>query len=145
MVAQPLPEGWAKVIQNGRRIFVDASGNQTSVAPQLWLLTSDPRLADPGATQPLDTPQNRTPMLSLGDVTCNYCSEILYRPVTTECGHNFCMFCLDNLLRKSSACVVCKKKIPKKEYSVNSMFATIVERSFPERYAARVQEMRGAR
>jgi len=124
-------------------------------------------------------------LLGLSDVSCCYCSEILFKPVTTECGVGFfespfsqsfprtklltltlffslvlaqflstlvsfssflfssvflqstkkCLkfYSLDFLLTKSSSCPMCKKKIPKKEYSVNAMFEKIVERSFPER------------
>nr|CAD7206029.1 unnamed protein product [Timema douglasi] len=42
-----------------------------------------------------------------GDFDCVLCCRMLWRPVTTPCGHTYCWMCLDRCLDYSFACPLC--------------------------------------
>ncbi|CAN8302671.1 unnamed protein product [Cochlearia groenlandica] len=45
---------------------------------------------------------------------CSICIQLLERPVTTPCGHNFCLKCFEKWIRQGkSTCAKCRKQIPK--------------------------------
>ncbi len=72
------------------------------------------------------------------DVSCPLCLELLYKPCTTECGHNFCQPCMEEAMQFHTLCPVCRKPVKGAAgYQVNAIMATIIQRTFPERYAAR--------
>lgn len=68
-------------------------------------------------------------MASLQDeVVCPICIDILKDPVTTECGHNFCLQCItmcriDNILR----CPLCQKTMQCNEPTPNKLLANLVK------------------
>ncbi|XP_049620721.1 E3 ubiquitin-protein ligase TRIM31 [Suncus etruscus] len=68
-------------------------------------------------------------MASLQDeVVCPICIDILKNPVTTECGHNFCLQCItmcriDNILR----CPLCQKSMKCNEPTPNKLLANLVK------------------
>lgn len=44
----------------------------------------------------------------LSDLECPLCLKILYRPVTTPCGHSFCQACLPRCLDHTNRCPTCR-------------------------------------
>lgn len=42
------------------------------------------------------------------DLECSLCYRLLYNPVTTPCGHSFCMSCLERSLDHHDRCPLCK-------------------------------------
>ncbi|KYM81695.1 LON peptidase N-terminal domain and RING finger protein 3 [Atta colombica] len=42
-----------------------------------------------------------------GELDCILCCRLLWKPVTTPCGHTYCWMCLDRCLDYSSACPLC--------------------------------------
>eukprot|EP00732_Lithocolla_globosa_P003187 Lithocolla_globosa_v1_NODE_2425_length_2012_cov_13.446091.p1 type:complete len:616 gc:universal NODE_2425_length_2012_cov_13.446091:1976-129(-) len=79
--------------------------------------------------------------VSLDDMSCGLCSELLYKPTTTECGHNFCLPCLSESIKFQPQCPVCHAAIPReRKLVVNTMLATMIRRFFPERYSSRVAD-----
>ena len=42
---------------------------------------------------------------------CTICLNIVFRPVTTSCGHNFCQSCLQKWLKNKSQCPNCKTSL----------------------------------
>ncbi|XP_051122510.1 E3 ubiquitin-protein ligase ORTHRUS 2-like [Andrographis paniculata] len=53
----------------------------------------------------------------LGDkFNCSICMQILDRPVTTPCGHNFCLKCFQKWIaqQRTNTCAICRKAIPAK-------------------------------
>ncbi|KAI3467813.1 hypothetical protein Pfo_024476 [Paulownia fortunei] len=53
----------------------------------------------------------------LGDkFNCSICMQLLDRPVSTPCGHNFCLKCFQKLVAKQrkKTCAICRKAIPAK-------------------------------
>ncbi|KAF4531574.1 hypothetical protein B566_EDAN018539, partial [Ephemera danica] len=45
--------------------------------------------------------------LESSDLDCVLCCRLLWRPVTTPCGHTYCWTCLDRCLDYSHACPLC--------------------------------------
>ena len=42
------------------------------------------------------------------DFECALCFRLMFRPVTTPCGHTFCRGCLDRTLDHGTDCPICK-------------------------------------
>jgi hypothetical protein len=45
---------------------------------------------------------------------CQRCADRTLARVTTQCGHSFCLACIDNRRQVEGACPVCKRRIPRK-------------------------------
>ncbi|KAK2385395.1 Zinc finger (C3HC4-type RING finger) family protein [Trifolium repens] len=63
-----------------------------------------------------------------GSVNCSFCMQLPERPVTTPCGHNFCLKCFERWIKQGKrTCVNCRAAIPAKMASnprINSQLAT---------------------
>ncbi|KAI4871545.1 hypothetical protein NFI96_032147, partial [Prochilodus magdalenae] len=65
-------------------------------------------------------------LLSEDQLLCSICLDVFTDPVSTPCGHNFCMVCLKECWDSSSRCQcpVCKKEFPTRpELSVNTFIS----------------------
>ncbi|XP_036452746.1 E3 ubiquitin-protein ligase TRIM39-like isoform X1 [Colossoma macropomum] len=65
-------------------------------------------------------------LLSEDQLQCSVCLDVFTDPVSTPCGHNFCMVCLKECWDSSSRCQcpVCKKEFPTRpELSVNTFIS----------------------
>jgi hypothetical protein len=45
------------------------------------------------------------------DLECSLCFRLLYSPVTTPCGHSFCMTCLERSMDHNDRCPLCKNTL----------------------------------
>ncbi|XP_070616030.1 LON peptidase N-terminal domain and RING finger protein 3 isoform X2 [Erythrolamprus reginae] len=45
------------------------------------------------------------------DMECSLCMRLFYEPVTTRCGHTFCLRCLQRCLDHNTACPLCKEDL----------------------------------
>ncbi|XP_062850571.1 zinc-binding protein A33-like [Trichomycterus rosablanca] len=64
--------------------------------------------------------------LSEDQLQCSICLDVFTDPVSTPCGHNFCMICLKKCwdTRSICQCPVCKKEFPKRpELNVNTFIS----------------------
>ncbi|XP_058251905.1 E3 ubiquitin-protein ligase TRIM21-like [Hemibagrus wyckioides] len=62
------------------------------------------------------------------ELQCPICQDVFTDPVTTPCGHNFCMICLKEFWDSSShcQCPVCKTDFPKRpELCVNTFISAL--------------------
>ncbi|GAU11725.1 hypothetical protein TSUD_74760 [Trifolium subterraneum] len=63
-----------------------------------------------------------------GSVNCSFCMQLPERPVTTPCGHNFCLKCFEKWINQGKrTCANCRAAIPAKMASnprINSQLAT---------------------
>ncbi|GAX79485.1 hypothetical protein CEUSTIGMA_g6926.t1 [Chlamydomonas eustigma] len=46
------------------------------------------------------------------ELSCSICLEVVCRPCTTPCGHNFCRACLRRSLRHNPRCPKCRESLP---------------------------------
>ncbi|XP_048453954.1 LON peptidase N-terminal domain and RING finger protein 2 isoform X3 [Rhincodon typus] len=54
------------------------------------------------------------------DFECSLCMRLFYEPVTTSCGHTFCLKCLERCLDHNASCPLCKENLA--EYLVTRAF-----------------------
>ncbi|XP_060681989.1 LON peptidase N-terminal domain and RING finger protein 2-like [Hemiscyllium ocellatum] len=54
------------------------------------------------------------------DFECSLCLRLFYEPVTTSCGHTFCLKCLERCLDHNASCPLCKENLA--EYLVTRSF-----------------------
>lgn len=77
-------------------------------------------------------PAERTDSLSSGasdildptDLECSLCMRLFYEPVTTACGHTFCLQCLERCLDHNPKCPLCKEELS--EYLVQRQYCKTV-------------------
>ncbi|XP_049337914.1 E3 ubiquitin-protein ligase TRIM39-like isoform X1 [Astyanax mexicanus] len=65
-------------------------------------------------------------LLSEDQLRCSICLDVFTDPVSTPCGHNFCMVCLRKYWNSSShcQCPVCKREFPRRpELSINTFIS----------------------
>ncbi|XP_049337936.1 E3 ubiquitin-protein ligase TRIM39-like [Astyanax mexicanus] len=65
-------------------------------------------------------------LLSEDQLQCSICLDVFTDPVSTPCGHNFCMVCLRKHWNSSShcQCPVCKREFPQRpELSINTFIS----------------------
>ncbi|KAL8456899.1 hypothetical protein ACS0TY_034943 [Phlomoides rotata] len=58
---------------------------------------------------------------------CCYCMELPERPITTPCGHNFCLKCFEKWIKQGKlTCAKCRSSIPQKMASQPRINSTLV-------------------
>ncbi|UYV74335.1 UHRF2 [Cordylochernes scorpioides] len=63
---------------------------------------------------------------------CICCQEVVWQPVTTSCGHNFCHSCLQRSFQAEVfTCPTCRFQLTSKTFSVNSKLGNALEVLFP--------------
>ncbi|XP_019940548.1 LON peptidase N-terminal domain and RING finger protein 3-like [Paralichthys olivaceus] len=63
-------------------------------------------------------------VLDPSDVECSLCMRLFYEPVTTPCGHTFCLQCLKRCLDHNPKCPLCKEELS--EYLVQRQYCKTV-------------------
>ncbi|XP_041653429.1 LON peptidase N-terminal domain and RING finger protein 3-like [Cheilinus undulatus] len=58
------------------------------------------------------------------DLECSLCMRLFYEPVTTPCGHTFCLQCLERCLDHNPKCPLCKEELS--EYLVKRQYCKTV-------------------
>ncbi|KAJ1383868.1 Zinc finger, RING-type [Sesbania bispinosa] len=65
-----------------------------------------------------------------GSLNCSFCMQLPERPVTTPCGHNFCLKCFEKWIGQGKrSCAKCRREIPAKMSSnprINSQLAIAI-------------------
>jgi len=77
------------------------------------------------------------------DFSCPVCTELLYKPVTTPCGHTFCKLCLDMSFSYKRCCPMCREpfQFGASQVKSNVLLVSILEQNFAEKYKRRSEEM----
>ncbi|XP_003812682.1 LON peptidase N-terminal domain and RING finger protein 3 isoform X2 [Pan paniscus] len=89
------------------------------------------------------TDQEDKPALSLplasfdaSDLECALCMRLFYEPVTTPCGHTFCLKCLERCLDHNAKCPLCKDGLSQclasRKYSKNVIMEELIAKFLPE-------------
>ncbi|XP_021166241.2 LON peptidase N-terminal domain and RING finger protein 3 isoform X1 [Fundulus heteroclitus] len=67
------------------------------------------------------------------DLECSLCMRLFYEPVTTPCGHTFCLQCLERCLDHNPKCPLCKEELS--EYLVQRQYCkTVLMESLISKY-----------
>ncbi|VAH91644.1 unnamed protein product [Triticum turgidum subsp. durum] len=76
------------------------------------------------------------------DFECTLCFKLLFKPVTTPCGHTFCRSCLHQAMDHGNKCPMCRTVlfIGPKTYPISVTLSNIIQKNFPEEYAERRSE-----
>ncbi|KAL6046364.1 Lana protein [Balamuthia mandrillaris] len=80
------------------------------------------------------------------DFTCPVCTELLYKPVSTVCGHTFCELCLQMAVSHKPRCPLCREPclfVP--QMKPNVLLVSVVEERFPTMYKERAEEVEAQR
>ncbi|XP_057706522.1 LON peptidase N-terminal domain and RING finger protein 3-like isoform X2 [Corythoichthys intestinalis] len=69
------------------------------------------------------------------DLECSLCMRLLYEPVTTPCGHSFCLQCLKRCLDHNPKCPLCKEELSEylvqRQYCKTTLMENLIERYLP--------------
>uniref|UniRef100_A0A8C9DSN6 LON peptidase N-terminal domain and ring finger 3 n=1 Tax=Prolemur simus TaxID=1328070 RepID=A0A8C9DSN6_PROSS len=89
--------------------------------------------ADPGAKPVLSIP---LASFDASDLECSLCMRLFYEPVTTPCGHTFCLKCLERCLDHNAKCPLCKDGLSQclasRKYSKNVIMEELIAKFLPE-------------
>ncbi|CAJ1796558.1 unnamed protein product [Sphenostylis stenocarpa] len=86
------------------------------------------------------TPQEEISLqqkLSVADVTCTMCKQLLFHPVVLNCGHVCCQTCVINIDDDMLRCQVCQSPHPRGFPKVCLELDHFLEEKFPEEYRQR--------
>lgn len=103
LAALPAPPGGLKRKHSGE-------GSSGAFSPPSKLL----RPAEGSGVQPVSVCGGRlvpAELLDCGDLECSLCMRLFYEPVTTPCGHTFCLKCLERCLDHNPNCPLCKENL----------------------------------
>ncbi|GAB1302696.1 LON peptidase N-terminal domain and RING finger protein 3 [Apodemus speciosus] len=103
----------------------------------------DTELPNKVSKQDLPAEQGAKPDLSIpvgsfdaSDLECSLCMRLFYEPVTTPCGHTFCLKCLERCLDHNAKCPLCKdvllQCLPSRKYSKNVIMEELIAKFLPE-------------
>ena len=97
-------------------------------------------------TQPTASPTREpTAKLTLDDFTCSICTELLYKPCVSACGHAFCFWCLHKAMdpMEASQCPLCRQGFKHFAAPV-AAFHRLLSARFPEQMAIRAEQVADA-
>ncbi|XP_044091237.1 LON peptidase N-terminal domain and RING finger protein 3 isoform X1 [Neovison vison] len=96
-------------------------------------LKPDP-LAEQGAEAAVSAPLPS--FVDASDLECALCMRLFYEPVTTPCGHTFCLKCLERCLDHNAKCPLCKDGLAQclasRKYSKNVIMEELIAKFLPE-------------
>ncbi|XP_070818060.1 LON peptidase N-terminal domain and RING finger protein 3-like [Chaetodon trifascialis] len=69
------------------------------------------------------------------DLECSLCMRLFYEPVTTPCGHTFCLQCLERCLDHNPKCPLCKEELSeylvKRQYCKTVLMENLISKYLP--------------
>ncbi|XP_008155053.2 LON peptidase N-terminal domain and RING finger protein 3 isoform X2 [Eptesicus fuscus] len=81
------------------------------------------------------------PSFDATDLECALCMRLFYEPVTTPCGHTFCLKCLERCLDHNAKCPLCKDGLSQclasRKYSKNVIMEELIAKFLPEELSER--------
>lgn len=75
--------------------------------------------------------------LTVADVTCTMCKQLLFHPVVLNCGHVYCQTCVVSITDEMLRCQVCQSPHPRGFPKVCLELDHFLEEQFPEEYRQR--------
>ncbi|XP_073217462.1 LON peptidase N-terminal domain and RING finger protein 3 isoform X2 [Lepidochelys kempii] len=75
------------------------------------------------------------------DLDCSLCMRLFYEPVTTHCGHTFCLKCLERCLDHNPKCPLCKEGLSEclalRKYCKTVLMEELIAKYLPEELTER--------
>ncbi|XP_061454111.1 LON peptidase N-terminal domain and RING finger protein 3 isoform X2 [Rhineura floridana] len=75
------------------------------------------------------------------DLECSLCMRLFYEPVTTPCGHTFCLKCLERCLDHNPKCPLCKEGLleclAKRKHCKTVLMEDLIAKYLPEEFTER--------
>ncbi|XP_041919591.1 E3 ubiquitin-protein ligase RNF169 [Alosa sapidissima] len=109
-------------------------------------------LGQRGRTRPATVPCIRTParVLTIEEVRCPVCLDILLEPVTMPCRHSVCLHCFERTVEFSLCCPRCRlrvsswaRKQSREKSLVNTELWDMVRKSYPDNCKRRLEQRAG--
>ncbi|KFG61816.1 FHA domain-containing protein [Toxoplasma gondii RUB] len=60
------------------------------------------------------------------ELTCSICLELLQLPVTINCGHTFCRYCISHNKMSRRSCPLCRQPLSLSSLSINTVLANLL-------------------
>jgi len=127
--------------------FLDGNG-ETESAAKLKILKSEDGFKWLHVDQVSDQRLHReldAKAVDASDYECPLCMRLLWKPITTPCGHTFCKTCLDRVLDHNASCPMCKSATLKnylserRESTVNFFVEFAMKVHLPQEYHERMK------
>ncbi|KAK3530383.1 hypothetical protein QTP86_024419 [Hemibagrus guttatus] len=115
-----------------RKCLADAG----AFLPPRKILKADP--SSSSQTPPVQCRTRTVPshLLDSADMECSLCMRLFYEPVTTPCGHTFCLKCLERCLDHNPNCPLCKENLSEylatRGYKKTFLMEEVLQRYLPE-------------
>lgn len=75
------------------------------------------------------------------DLECSLCMRLFYEPVTTACGHTFCLQCLERCLDHNPKCPLCKEELSEylvqRQYCKTALMENLISKYLPSELVER--------
>eukprot|EP01056_Protomagalhaensia_sp_Gyna25_P000682 Protomagalhaensia_sp_Gyna_25__681@NODE_1319_length_1947_cov_39_048742_g1052_i0_p2_GENE_NODE_1319_length_1947_cov_39_048742_g1052_i0NODE_1319_length_1947_cov_39_048742_g1052_i0_p2_ORF_typecomplete_len284_score30_02zfC3HC4_2/PF13923_6/1_7e12zfC3HC4_3/PF13920_6/5_5e10zfC3HC4_4/PF15227_6/8_2e09zfC3HC4_4/PF15227_6/4_9e03zfRING_5/PF14634_6/8_3e08zfRING_6/PF14835_6/9_3e08zfRING_UBOX/PF13445_6/7_3e08zfRING_UBOX/PF13445_6/2e02ProkRING_4/PF14447_6/1_3e02ProkRING_4/PF14447_6/7e07zfC3HC4/PF00097_25/4_5e07zf len=79
------------------------------------------------------------------ELECPICIKLLYKPISTTCGHTFCELCLEAALEHRPLCPLCREPVSRSDSChENRLVQSIIARQYPAATHQRETEVRTA-
>uniref|UniRef100_A0A8C5UK23 LON peptidase N-terminal domain and ring finger 2 n=1 Tax=Microcebus murinus TaxID=30608 RepID=A0A8C5UK23_MICMU len=102
--------------------------NDTEEAPDLNTPGKIPKKdCSPQKTMDSELGEGQGLSIDVADFECALCMRLLFEPVTTPCGHTFCLKCLERCLDHAPHCPLCKDKLSELLASRNFNITVLAE------------------
>ncbi|XP_075999515.1 LON peptidase N-terminal domain and RING finger protein 3-like isoform X2 [Genypterus blacodes] len=80
-------------------------------------------------------------VLDPADLECSLCMRLFYEPVTTPCGHTFCLQCLERCLDHNPKCPLCKEGLSeylaRRQYYKTELMENLISKYLPSELTER--------
>ncbi|KAM6924011.1 LON peptidase N-terminal domain and RING finger protein 3-like [Xenentodon cancila] len=80
-------------------------------------------------------------LLDPTDLECSLCMRLFYEPVTTPCGHTFCLQCLERCLDHNPKCPLCKEELSEylvqRQYCKTVLVENLISKYLPSEFTER--------
>ncbi|KAM4732813.1 LON peptidase N-terminal domain and RING finger protein 3-like [Anableps anableps] len=80
-------------------------------------------------------------LLDPTDLECSLCMRLFYEPVTTPCGHTFCLQCLERCLDHNPKCPLCKEELSEylvqRQYCKTILMEKLISKYLPSEFTER--------
>ncbi|XP_012675221.2 LON peptidase N-terminal domain and RING finger protein 2 [Clupea harengus] len=110
-------------------------------APPCKHLRPDGSSSSTAVTTSSGVRQVPTELLDSGDLECSLCMRLFYEPVTTRCGHTFCLKCLERCMDHNPNCPLCKENLSEsvasRGYSKTFLMEEVLQRYLGEELGER--------